>query len=244
MISYTTAAVNKTLKDIKRVVYFLTILTNSLLIAYLVYAIGAPVGNLVVNILLIVATSAYLIFYMSIINKREAGKLKSWTGHAFRWFKIAMNSYSLAITLYGIFSASTRVTIFSVLLATLTAVGWLLQVIFELTYHFIEWHTNLIIEGVKADIDNFKRPFTNMSNLFSVMRGTPATDIPEEAPTKQRVYLDREVGERKEEKKRRQERRRLEMLSKFKIKHKSNTDSNSTEDNSESEDVAKDTANT
>ena len=71
MLEYTKTVLNQTIDDIKKLGTVINFSTQSIYIAYLIYAIIAPVGILYVNIPLLVVSCAYLVFSIVMESKKH-----------------------------------------------------------------------------------------------------------------------------------------------------------------------------
>ena len=76
MLEYTKTVLNQTIDDIKKLGTVINFSTQSIYIAYLIYAIIAPVGILYVNIPLLVVSCAYLVFSIVMESKKHKKKQK------------------------------------------------------------------------------------------------------------------------------------------------------------------------
>lgn len=212
MLDYTLSAIDKIVKDLKRISYCFTLLMQLLYISYLIYAIAAPSGILAVNIVLCLLSVAYLIFYL-ITQGSEKKRVKHayyQTKRAFKWFKLAIKAFTLGIALYGIYATvnEANITPLSVILTALMVVAWTLQVILEAVLFFIIKEKDLLLTAINADIEAFKRPINIVNGFVDKLKGESA-----EAPalqSKNRIMLDNMVAQ-KREKKREEKRLRREI---------------------------------
>lgn len=191
MIDYTKAAIDKTISDLKRFAYFFNIAAQILSIAYLMYAIALNVGYLYANIVLCAITVIYTVFYIFAFrgngNKEEREVVK----RAFKWIKLGVKAFSLVVAVYGVYIATEHTTLVSIVLAALNVISWTLQVILTLTLTFVENRATLIVDAIRADIDNVKRPFEPVGNFIKKVKGEEIA--PKEPPSKNRRYLDEVV---------------------------------------------------
>lgn len=211
MFLYTRAALNKIVSDLRRVNYVYNIISPLFSIFYLIYACVVKSGLLAVNIALGVLTLAWLIIYLAAYTRNEEFLRRS--KHIINRAKIAVRAFSLGVAVYGIYIASEHVTVFSILFASVTALGWIGQVVLELLTSYIEAQVDLIIEGFKADMEGFTKPVRVVESV--IKRVTGRADSEEEAekkPSKRRLLLEEKVGRMLEERRRKKEEKKQKKL--------------------------------
>ena len=199
MLDYTIVAWEKALNDAKRVFYGIGLVSQILYIAYLLYSIFAPAGIFIVNVILCVVSVIYFAFYVFYYDKCK-DYIKNRMKHAFVWFKIGINAFTLGVALYGIYAATTNITPTSVIMVAMMVVSWVLRVFLELAVCFLEGEFNLVLEGLRADWDNATKPVKTVSNAIKKITGQEVEPEPE--PSKMRKILDIKVMEKRAENKR------------------------------------------
>ena len=213
MFSYTRAAIDKTIRDIKLISNFISVSTQVIYILYLIYAIAANTGTLWANICLLCVSVPYFVFHVICLGKIEP-KMKLAKGsvrHSYKTVKLLLNGITLSATIYGIYVAANNISPITVVLAAITTIGWLLGVLTEIVTYFIENRKELIITAFEADIESLKdtvtKPVTVVSDFIKKATGQK---IEEEKPkpTKKRLLLDKLVAERRERRRAERERRR------------------------------------
>ncbi|MBR2374848.1 MAG: hypothetical protein IKA88_01015 [Clostridia bacterium] len=195
MFDYTKAALTQITKDFKKLCYILNVVTQTLYIAYLVFALATQKGVFAANVTLLSIASAYFVFFL-IMTNRDANKLKKRVKTVFKRSKQVINFFTLGVIFYGIYVTAGNVTPMSVLFAAFMVVSWVLQIIFELILYVILNRLQLFKEALDADVENLKKPVTTVGNFFKRMAGK---EIEEKEPTKNRAFLDQKVSEAKAE---------------------------------------------
>lgn len=215
MFDYTKSILLKTYNDlnlIMRLARSFNLLAQILFIAYQAYMTfsGSPIWY--VHLALLIVTAAYFVFDMIMthvisdalisapskkVGSQLAKDLKS-TKHAFRKVKklIAYSLNSVVITFAIITMAiyPEKATPFAIVSTTLMVVIILLDLLFELVVKVATDRTRLIVEALKIDA---KAPIDKVKSTFRKwLRREPAEE-PE--PSKDRIYLDNLVNERKAE---------------------------------------------
>ena len=191
MLDYTKAAIQKTVEDFKRLDYIRNIATQTLYIAYLIYALCAGAGILWANIALLSASVLYFFFFLFItrIYKKPLTKILM---QLFKRLKQLVRLATLGIMVYGIYTATKHVTAPAVIFAAFLIVGWLLQIVFEVVFKFFISRAQFILEGIEADYETLKKPVKSVGNFFKKLTGKEVEE--EKEPTKQRVWLNEKVA--------------------------------------------------
>ena len=209
MLDYTKAAVDKTIRDIKNTAETITIGSQLIYIAYLAYAIIVTLGNTVINSILLALSVGYFIFYLVYFRRsqKESATVRRTVKRTYKYTKLLLNSFTLGATIWGIYIAAKNVSAVSVVLATISAGGWLVSVIIELIVYFVESHVDLIMLGLAQDkreiTEAVTRPVTAVSDFIKRATGHDGKDTDgkeEKKPTRKMRLLDRLVTRSKEEK--------------------------------------------
>jgi hypothetical protein len=209
MLDYTRAAVDKTIRDIKNTAETITIGSQLIYIAYLAYAIIVTIGNTVINSILLALSVGYFIFYLVYFKRsqKENATVRRTVKRTYKYTKLLLNSFTLGATIWGIYIAAKNVSAVSVVLATLSAGGWLVSVIIELIVYFVESHVDLIMLGLAQDkreiTEAVTRPVTAVSDFIKRATGHEVKDTDgkeEKKPTRKMRLLDKLVTRSKEEK--------------------------------------------
>lgn len=93
---------------------------------------------------------AYTVFQL-VTLKRNNKKLKKRVARTYKWARLLLKALTLASTLYGIYIASTAVDGISLILATLTIIIWVIQVLLEVLTIVIEPKIRLLTAGLVED---------------------------------------------------------------------------------------------
>lgn len=189
MLDYTKAAFNKILNDLKRLLYFIEVVSSLFTIIYLIYSIAVGNGYLWANIPLLVLTGGFFIFFLIITrgrfdydkNNRLRQKVKTFVKHGKRIIKTG----TLGISVYGFFLLGNNVTPVNALLTALMIIGWVLQIVFDIVVHVINSYVSLVTAGIETDLQNILKPVKSVGNFFKKMTGQEVEPEPE--PTKERI---------------------------------------------------------
>ena len=188
MLDYTIAAYNKIKEDFNKLLYYTTICTQLMYIAYLVYALITGTGIFIANMILLVIAAAYLAFFFYATAANLNRPVKRQVKRLFNRCKQLVKLFTLGVMVYGICQTAAKASPVSVLITALMIIGFVLQIIFELIAWFLTKRINLFIEGLKADYENITKPVKTVGNFFKRMTGKEVEEEPE--PTKQRIILD------------------------------------------------------
>ena len=226
MFDYTRAAFRKIAKDFKTLGMIFHFAMQGIYLIYLIYALITQPDSLIINIVLTVLATAYLIFNIVIAikensepnakqTKKEKKEKKKKTKQAkkkarkiYKWCKHIVNLFPLVLLIYNIWRTSSAITSFAVILVALQLAGWVLSTLFKLTGVLLERTVGLVIEGLKTDVEPLTKPVTATSNFFKRITGQevdePTPPSPAREPLEELVEQERE--EKKEEKKQQKER--------------------------------------
>ncbi len=198
MLDYTKAALQKIADDFKKLVYFFNVITQIAYIAYLTYALFAPIGIFWVNVTLASIAVAYFIFFM-IITQGNAlyvkQNLHKVVQNIFKISKLLLKIFTIGVMLYGIYNTTQHVTPFGVILSAMMIVGFLLQFIFTLIGNIVSSRFQLLLAAIEADKEELTKPVKAVGNFFKKITGKEIE--PEKEKSKDRLWLDRQVEEKR-----------------------------------------------
>ena len=207
MIDYTKVALKKVYEDFKQFVYVFQVCVYILYTFYLVFAIATKTGILAVNILLLIISVSYLIFFLIYHQKKKQNKeLKKIVTEIFKWSRRAIKLFTIGVALYSVYETSKNVTPLSVMLASFMVIGFIFDLLFDFIIRFISKRIQFVYEAIQADAETITKPFTAVKSFFK-REDTP----PPPPPTKNRLILDELVASVKAE---REEQKQEDKLSK------------------------------
>ncbi len=123
----------------RRALLLIQLISLSIYAIYLIYEITK--GSFVeLKLILLVATIGYAVVYVILhdkIDKPSKARRKSGK-RLYSITKILVKGCTLAITFYGIFSATVETTFWSVTLAVLMLIGWMFSLLFEILCRLID----------------------------------------------------------------------------------------------------------
>ena len=161
MVDYSRAAIAIVVEDLKKWSRSFKIVFSIFTLLYLSYVILVEEGNLYVNIVLLGLYVIYTVFELLTFNK-SMKKIKKIVVRSYKWSKLVVRGFTLCSMMYGIYVAATNVDAISIILATLTIILWVLEVLLEVLIFVIEPKVKLIIAGVLTDA----KPIINTYNFF------------------------------------------------------------------------------
>ncbi len=211
MFDYTKAAFKKIIDDFKRIDFIRSILTQCVYIAYLIYVICIGSGLLGINIALLTLAVAYFAFYLYMKTRGVQKQIKAAVNKTYKWSKRLIKLFNLGVMIYGLSVTASHFTALSLILAALMIVGWVLELLFDVIFHFLLNKAKFVLEGMEADYQNITKPVKTVGNFFKKMVGKEVEKEPE--PTKNRIILDKMVA--KERVKRQNE--QVEKRAKFNL---------------------------
>ena len=219
MLDYTRAIFHKTKKDLDTALTFFQFGTQILYITYLICILFTKSSIWYLYLSLLIISVAFLAFdiatrygikslkdvgisllgnkerkeklYRVKQNRRNIRKIKFYTSHI---LKLSV----LASSLYPIIASPYSVHPIHIILATVMAFLWIMQIVFEILRLILEDRFDLFIEAMHADIERITKPVNTVKNAFKKLVGKEVEEPAE--PTKERIYLDSLVEQRKAEK--------------------------------------------
>ena len=197
MFERTKAAFNKTVRDIKKLIFLFTLSGLIVNVAYLVYALIAPSGNAIANWVLLGTTLAYLLFYLITTGfgrELDGNKsLKKGGKILFKWLKRLVKVYTLAIAVYGICIGNEKINALFILLIGGQALAVVFGLVFDLLALVIERRAQLFIDGFMADIEPVLKIKRGMENVSRFFHREPK--IPDPTPNENQLYLEQLAAE-------------------------------------------------
>lgn len=222
MFDYTRAAFRKIVDDFKKIDFIRCVLTQSIYIAYLIYAICIGSGLLAVNIALLTLAVAYFLFFLYMKRYGVQKLVKKTVKKVYKWSKRLIKLFNLGVMIYGLAVTANHFTALSLILAALMIVGWVLEILFEVVFNFFLKKAKLIMAGMETDYKQVTKPVTTVGNFFKKLSGKQVEPEPE--PTTERVTLDKlvaqERAEQAEERARSRAKFSLWLQDKFSIFHR------------------------
>ena len=195
MFKYTREAVNKIIDDFKILSKVFKYTSEVVTVTYLIYSLIAKVGNFYANIILLGLFIGYAIF--DFVVSDEGNKfVKKVVKRTVNWTKIMIRAFTLFVLIYSIYTATTNATPTTIILATLMIIVWVLQVLLELVIMVVEDEKDLVLAGLKKDIDDIKRPVTDVGNFFRRVTGQEVV-VPDDDEPREIKILKKRMEKRK-----------------------------------------------
>lgn len=171
MFNNTRMALTQVARDLKFAYRSCTFGVQIFYIAYLIYAIFAEVGYLWANITLLAICTVYLLFTITTLEMkgRDFKLLKKNAGHTFRWIKISVKAVVLVSMGYSIYISATDPTPTTIILTAIAVIGWILSLSLELLSMYVDNRVQMIINGLKEDWQEIKRPVEAVGNAVGAV---------------------------------------------------------------------------
>lgn len=199
MFKYTREALNKVIDDFKLLSKVFKYTSQIVTVAYLTYSLIAKVGNFYANIILLCLFIGYTIF--DFVVSDEGNKfIKKVVKRTINWLKISIKAFTLFVLIYTIYTATTDASAFSIIMATLMIIVWVLQVLLELVITVFEDEKDLVLAGIKKDIDDIKRPVSDVGNFFRRVAGQEVHIYEEDEPREIKILKKRMEKKKQNEK--------------------------------------------
>ena len=155
-------------------------------------------------------TAVYSVFYLFTHDKREIKEERRGVAKIYKAALILIKGIGLAMTIYGIYIATERVSVTTVIFAALTTVGWTINIATTLTFNFLEAEARYLMSAIEADAEIVTKPKEKITNAIKVVCGEEI-ETPEE-PSKARKKLDAEVAAFRTEREREKEAKRAKFI--------------------------------
>lgn len=201
MFKYTRAGINIIIDDIKKLAKIFKYGTLAFSALYYFVAILLKLGNLVVNIILAILFTAYTIFDF-VTDKKENKKTRKIVSRSYSWISIALRTFTLVSTLYGMYLGTSSTTPISIILATLMIILWVLEVLFELIAQYVTDKATLIMTGFQKDTEFI----TKVGNFFKSSENKKELIKDDDENL---IILEKQLKKQAEEKKRKEEEEKL-----------------------------------
>ncbi len=191
MLDYTKAAFSKIINDFRKIFNGIKIATQLLSILYLIFALCTGTGIMIANIVLLVLSLGYFVFFLIMETKKGKRKVKRLIKSIYGWSKRSIKLLTIGITIYGLVLAKADFEPLSFLVVVLMVIGWVLEFLFYIIIKFLEAEKNLLIEGLVTDLGSV--PI--LGNYVKKLENNQAP-----IPEKTRLKLDGMVQEAREKK--------------------------------------------
>ena len=165
MFDYTTSAVEVILKDAKRLLFLVTLISSLVLGGYYVYASVASVGQLYFTIPLASISLSYALFLI-ITSRLEMQKAKKTVGLIVSYTRLAMNAVNLGFTIYEIYLAATNVKAINIIFATISVILFVVMLILNIMILLIAPRARLISAAIMKDMQEDIFPYINKLNAI------------------------------------------------------------------------------
>lgn len=128
----------------KIILNFFKITSLLMTLVYFIYALVTERGNNIINIVLTVIYFIYMVITIIGIIKNNKNVKKA-AKKGYKWAKMLIKLFTLASTLYGIYTATTDVTFMSVLMAVFMAGFYLMKLFFSLMVSIISYQVKKVV---------------------------------------------------------------------------------------------------
>lgn len=197
MFDYTKASAAIISDDIKKYVKIFKNFSLVFTTCYFIFVIFTQTGVLAINITLALLFLMYSIFeFVTFTN--DLKKIKKVVKKSYRAIMLSIKLFTLVAMIYGIYTATTDISAISILFAVLMVLFWVLQVFLELFVHVFENKFALFIAGYNKDMEDLKKPVTDLKKVVRRLKGEVIPPEPEKS--KELVRLEKKIREIENEK--------------------------------------------
>ena len=216
MFDYTQGAFHKVLDDFKKIARAVHIGSQIFSILYLIYALIASVGFFVLNVILLVLSVTYLVFFFVMEYGKSEKRTKKIVKETYQWSKRGIKFLVICLTAYALAFVSIEAKPLAVVFLLLMILGFVLDVLFYFIIKILTAEIELLAAGVKRDLEELKKPVQSVGNFFKRLSGKEIEPPPVLSAKEQRIQdlLEEQVLalqlRREEEKTDKKERKRQE----------------------------------
>lgn len=228
MLNYTQAAAHKILQDFKRTLFFFNLFFPIINIVYLTFNLFTKPDFFVINLILLIITTAYFAFFIYTSCKNITKYIKQTVGRVYKYSKFILKALTLGIIIYGIIIENNTPSTFSIIMLIFSIVALLVSILLEIIVRVAEWWLTLFIEGIKMDGNGVIKTINFFKNIYDPTPPPPPTPIQVKAQeflkqyepkaTEQRILSKKE---KKATKKAQAKQARKERLKRILVKMKS-----------------------
>lgn len=160
MFNNTRIALTQVARDLKFAHRVCTFGIQIFYIGYLIYAICTGLGYLWANISLLAICTLYFIFTVTTVDlkSKDLKLIKRNAKHTFRWIKISVKAVVVVSMGYSVYISATAPSPMTIILTVISVIGWLLSLSLELISMYVDSRVQMILNGLRADIEDIKRP--------------------------------------------------------------------------------------
>lgn len=172
MFKYTRAAADKIGAELNLLSHVFTIVMQAIMLVYFTFALILPKGYTTVNIIGIIVTAFYLIFYLIThrAESRAAQKRKKLVSKIVKFIKLSLSAFTLGTVMYSAIMATSAldgaVTPFTLITTPIMILVWVFQIAIELLKYYTTSRVNIFLDGLKMDIEPVVNPGIKAENLL------------------------------------------------------------------------------
>lgn len=153
MFEYTRAVLDKTIKELSYVSYISSIIFQFFYVAFLIGSLAFGLGIIAINIILLVASIAYLVLRI-VSHKTDFKNEENLVKHGetvYRRVKIGAKFLAVISMLYGFLVASEQQNYFVLIYMIMLTLLGIMQILIEIITPIIKKKFDLLVDAVKHD---------------------------------------------------------------------------------------------
>lgn len=184
MFKYTKSAVNDTFDLIKRLIFVFQIIIQVIYLGYITYRMYSNTGNQIFNIILLVLSSLYLIYYIFSSNEFYTNKqivIRKRVKLIFKATKYMINLSVIILTILSFRDINVNLGNDNIPLVMLILMifGLFLSIVFDIIILLIDNQIYIIESALKYDMEIFR---TNRSMSTKLLKSIVKIDLEEMFP--------------------------------------------------------------
>ena len=154
MLANIRAVLDKTIGELKRFSFILSVSIQALYVAYLMCALLIPIGNPIVNAIIGAITIGHLIFTLvyDIEDERRKKKNKQQLRHTLSHVKLTVKAIFAAVVIYTTAISITSNNPVIWIAPVITLLLWLISLFIEMIVRYTETRSALLMDAVRIDL--------------------------------------------------------------------------------------------
>lgn len=179
-MKYTKSAILDSFDFIKRIIYIFELIIQLLYIGYLSYKIISNNGILAINIILLVLTVYYLVYYIATTREfytHEQKVNKKTVKLCIKISKRIVNAIVIVISIYQLVLNSSANDNINMLMTLMMIFGYVLSIIGDIIVGLINNKIVIIINAVKYDLDELRNNHYKLAGIANFITNKFDIDI-------------------------------------------------------------------
>lgn len=158
MFEYSRSAVNSSFDFVKKIIFVFQIIIQIVYISYISYRVFSNTGNEIINYVLLIAATIYLVIYLITNSEFYTNKIiivRKVSRRIFKTIKYIISIYTITLAIIVLSQNDTTDNI-TMLLTLLMIVGLIASILFDVLLILIDNQIQLVNNAFLYDIENIR----------------------------------------------------------------------------------------